>query len=89
MLTTNEAAELTTNQTVRLELGTKDGAPSMRIGFTDQHLLAHLSALEVWRRYNGRADIENRIKELGAQFGLKACAAAPSGRPRPSGHLRL
>lgn len=30
------------------------------------------SALEVWRRYNGRADVENRIKELGAQFGLKS-----------------
>lgn len=30
-----------------------------------------ISALEVWRRYNGRADIENRIKELGTQFGLK------------------
>lgn len=25
----------------------------------------------MWRRYNGRADIENRIKELGAQFGLR------------------
>lgn len=25
----------------------------------------------VWRRNNGRADIENRIKELGAQFGLR------------------
>jgi hypothetical protein len=23
-------------------------------------------AIEVWRRYNGRADIENRVKELGA-----------------------
>ncbi|MDB6033009.1 MAG: transposase, family, partial [Verrucomicrobiales bacterium] len=30
-----------------------------------------LSALEVWRRYNGRADLENRIKELGEQFGMK------------------
>lgn len=30
-----------------------------------------LNALGVWRRYNGRADIENRIKELGAQFGLR------------------
>jgi hypothetical protein len=30
-----------------------------------------LDALGVWRRYNGRADIENRIKELGAQFGLR------------------
>ena len=25
----------------------------------------------MWRRYNGRADIENRIKELGAQFGIR------------------
>jgi hypothetical protein len=29
-------------------------------------------ALEVWRRYNPRADIENRIKELAYQFGLKS-----------------
>lgn len=28
-------------------------------------------ALTVWRRYNGRADIENHIKELGRQFGIK------------------
>ncbi len=32
---------------------------------------SYLDALEVWRRYNGRADIENCIKELGAQFGLR------------------
>ena len=24
-----------------------------------------------WRQYNGRADIENRSKELGQQFGIK------------------
>jgi hypothetical protein len=30
-----------------------------------------VSALQVWRRYNGRADVENRIKELGEQFGIK------------------
>ena len=30
-----------------------------------------LDALAVWRRYNGRADLENRIKELGGQFGIK------------------
>jgi DDE family transposase len=30
-----------------------------------------LDALAVWRRYNGRADLENRIKELGQQFGIK------------------
>ena len=29
------------------------------------------SAVAVWRRYNGRADSENRIKELGSQFGVK------------------
>ena len=44
-------------------------------GYKFQALRTNLSAsvtpLEVWRRYNGRADIENRIKELGAQFGLK------------------
>jgi hypothetical protein len=27
--------------------------------------------LEVWRRYNGRADSENRLKELGRQFGVR------------------
>jgi hypothetical protein len=30
-----------------------------------------VSTVEVWRRYNGRADLENRIKELGDQFGIK------------------
>lgn len=30
-----------------------------------------VSALQVWREYNGRADLENRIKELGEQFGIK------------------
>ena len=25
----------------------------------------------MWCRYNGRADLENRIKELGGQFGIK------------------
>lgn len=31
---------------------------------------AQADALRVWRRYNGRADVENRIKELGEQFGI-------------------
>lgn len=30
------------------------------------------SALEVWRTYRGRADCENRIKELKADFGLES-----------------
>ena len=35
------------------------------------NLPACVDALNVWRRYNGRADLENRIKELGEQFGIK------------------
>ena len=31
-----------------------------------------LSSLEVWRLYRGRADSENRIKELKADFGLES-----------------
>ncbi|MDP3496615.1 MAG: transposase [Candidatus Nitrotoga sp.] len=30
----------------------------------------NLPALEIWRSYRGRADCENRIKELKADFGL-------------------
>ena len=45
------------------------------VGYRYQALVTNLptgvSALEVWRRYHGRADIENRIKELGEQFGIK------------------
>lgn len=44
-------------------------------GYRFQALVTNLprsvDALNVWRRYNGRADIENRIKELGDQFGIK------------------
>lgn len=44
-------------------------------GYRFQALVSNLprstDALGVWRRYNGRADIENRIKELGAQFGIR------------------
>jgi hypothetical protein len=44
-------------------------------GYRFQALVTNLpptvDALSVWRRYNGRADLENRIKELGDQFGIK------------------
>lgn len=44
-------------------------------GYRFQALLTNLpitaDALAVWRRYNGRADSENRIRELGQQFGIK------------------
>jgi hypothetical protein len=44
-------------------------------GYKFQALVTNLprsvDALGVWRRYNGRADVENRIKELGKQFGIR------------------
>jgi Transposase DDE domain len=44
-------------------------------GYRFQALVTNLprsvDALGVWRQYNGRADIENHIKELGEQFGIK------------------
>jgi hypothetical protein len=44
-------------------------------GYRFQALVTDLSdrfsPLDVWRRYNGRADSENRLKELGRQFGIR------------------
>lgn len=45
--------------------------PGYRFQALVTNLPASVDALNVWRRYNGRADIENRIKELGDQFGIK------------------
>ncbi len=45
--------------------------PGYRFQALVTNLPARVDALAVWRRYNGRADIENRIKELGEQFGIK------------------
>jgi hypothetical protein len=45
--------------------------PGYRFQALVTNLPASVSALQVWRRYNGRADVENRIKELGEQFGIK------------------
>jgi hypothetical protein len=45
--------------------------PSYRFQALWTNLPPSVSALSVWRRYLGRADVENRIKELGAQFGIK------------------
>jgi Transposase DDE domain. len=46
--------------------------PGYRFQALCTSLPASWSALAVWRRYNGRADVENRIKELAAQYGLKS-----------------
>ena len=48
--------------------------PAYRFQALWTNLPPSVSALEVWRRYNGRADVENRIKELGDQFGIKRLA---------------
>ena len=45
--------------------------PGYRFQALVTNLPASVSPLQVWRRYNGRADVENRIKELGDQFGIK------------------
>jgi len=48
---------------------------SIVAGYRFQALITNLpstvDALNVWRRYYGRADLENRIKELGGRFGIK------------------
>ena len=43
----------------------------------------------MWRRYNGRADIENRIKELGAQFGLKGLCCRSFWATEAACHLAI
>jgi hypothetical protein len=45
--------------------------PGYRFQALWTNLPRSVDALGVWRRYLGRADVENRIKELGAQFGIQ------------------
>ena len=49
--------------------------PGYRFQALATNLPLTVDPLNVWRRYNGRADIENRIKELGSQFGIKGLCA--------------
>lgn len=57
----------------RLQAGGKTllEVPGYRFQALVTNLPASVDALGVWRRYNGRAEIENRIRELGEQFGIK------------------
>jgi hypothetical protein len=48
--------------------------PGYRFQALWTNLRPEVNALTVWRRYHGRADVENRIKELGDQFGIKRLA---------------
>jgi Transposase DDE domain group 1 len=45
--------------------------PGYRFQALVTNLPTSVDALGVWRRYQGRADLENRIRELGEQFGIK------------------
>jgi len=45
--------------------------PGYRFQALWTNLPPSVDALNVWRRYQGRADVENRIRELGDQFGIK------------------
>lgn len=62
-------------------------------GYKFQALVTNLprshDALAVWRRYNGRADLENRIKELGDQFGIKQLACAGFWATEAVHHLAI
>jgi hypothetical protein len=62
------------NQTVRLDLSTKDGVQSMRIGLTDQRLTAH-GGLVVWTRF---------VKESGLRE--KLAAALPHAPTNPNAY---
>jgi hypothetical protein len=53
------------------------------------NLPASIDALAVWRRYDGRADIENRIKELGSQFGLKGLCCRSFWATEAACHLAI
>jgi hypothetical protein len=63
--------------------------PGYRFQALRTNLPTTLSALEVWRRYNGRADIENRIKELGTQFGLKGLCCRSFWATEAACHLAI
>jgi len=63
--------------------------PGYRFQALRTNLPATISALEVWRRYNGRADIENRIKELGTQFGLKGLCCRSFWATEAACHLAI
>jgi hypothetical protein len=62
-------------------------------GYRFQALWTNLSptvdALSVWRRYHGRADIENRIRELGQQFGIKGLTARKFWATEAMHHLAI
>ena len=75
----------------RPEAGGKEllEVPGYRFQAFITNLPATVNALEVWRRYNGRADLENRIKELGDQFGIKRLCVASFWGTEALHHLAI
>lgn len=63
--------------------------PGYRFQALVTNLPGTLGALAVWRRYNGRADIENRIKELGDQFGVKSLTCSGFWATEAVHHLAI
>jgi len=63
--------------------------PGYKFQALRSNLPGSVSPLEGWRRYNGRADIENRIKELGAQFGLKGLCCRSFWATEAAWHLAI
>lgn len=63
--------------------------PGYRFQALATNLPRSVDALAVWRRYNGRADIENRLKELGAQFGIKGLCCRDFWATEALHHLAL
>lgn len=63
--------------------------PGYRFQALWTNLPPSVDALSVWRRYHGRADIENRIRELGAQFGIKGLTAKHFWATEAMHHLAI
>jgi len=61
--TKTEAVNATADQTVRLDLATKEGVKSMRIGFTDQRLTAH-GGLAVWTRFITERGLREQLRAV-------------------------
>lgn len=63
--------------------------PGYRFQALWTNLPPSVDALSVWRRYHGRADIENRLRELGAQFGIKGLTAKNFWATEAMHHLAI
>lgn len=63
--------------------------PGYRFQALWTNLPSTVDALSVWRRYHGRADIENRIRELGQQFGITGLTARKFWATEAMHHLAI